>query len=104
GAVGRLGVSNMGLAWVRRFDDALREATGGNETLACVQLELGLHARTLIESVVLANHPEAPPAADSEGIVELCAARGIELQAWGPLGQGRYTRPDPEPADARATA
>lgn len=104
GAVGHLGLSNMGLAWVRRFDDALREASAGTETLACVQLELGLHARTLIESVVLANHPEAPPSGDTEGIVEFCTARGIELQAWGPLGRGRYTRPDPEPADARAAA
>jgi predicted oxidoreductase len=104
GAVGRLGLSNMGLAWVRRFDDALREASGGTETLACVQLELGLHARTLMESVVLANHPEAPASGDTEGIVEFCTARGIELQAWGSLGRGRYTRADPEPADARAAA
>lgn len=104
GAVGRLGVSNMGLAWVRRFDDSLREASGGTETLACVQLELGLHARTLVESVVLANHPDAPAAGDTEGIAGFCAARGIELQAWGPLGRGRYTRPDPEPADAQAAA
>jgi predicted oxidoreductase len=104
GAVGHLGLSNMGLAWVRRFDDALREASGGTETLACVQLELGLHARTLIESVVLANHPAAPASGDTEGIVEFCTARGIELQAWGALGRGRYTRPDPEPADAQAAA
>ncbi|QCU78795.1 aldo/keto reductase [Citricoccus sp. SGAir0253] len=104
GAVGSLGVSNMGLAWVRRFDDALREATGGAQGLACVQLELGLHARTLIESVVLANHPGAPASADTEGIAEFCAERGIAIQAWGALGQGRYTRPHPEPADAAAAA
>jgi predicted oxidoreductase len=39
-----------------------------------------------------------------EGIVEFCTARGIELQAWGPLGRGRYTRADPAPADAQAAA
>ncbi|MBB5747800.1 aldo/keto reductase [Micrococcus sp. TA1] len=104
GSVGRLGVSNMGLAWVRRFDNALREASGGTETLACVQLELGLHARTLIETVVLANHQDAHASGDMEGIVGFCTARGIDLQAWGPLGRGRYTRPDPAPADAPAAA
>ena len=104
GAVGHLGLSNMGLAWVRRFDDALREASGGHETLACVQLELGLHARGLLEAVVLANHPQAPPTGDTEGLVQYCTARGIELQAWGPLGRGRYSRADPDPADAPAAA
>lgn len=90
--VGRLGVSNMPLAWVRRFDDALREQSGGAEGLACVQLEMGLHRRGLVESVVLANHPDAPPSAGTGGLVEFALDRGITLQAWGPLAQGMFTR------------
>lgn len=95
GSVGSLGLSNMGVAWVRRFDDALRAATGGAEGIACLQIELGLHHRGLVESAVLANHPETAERAvvgEAAGLAELCAERGIALQAWGSLGQGRYTR------------
>lgn len=102
--VGHLGVSNMPLAWVRRFDDALREQSGGAEGLACVQLEMGLHRRGLVESVVLANHPEAPPSAGTGGLVEFALDRGITLQAWGPLAQGLFTRHGLQEAPAPAAA
>lgn len=95
GAVGSLGLSNMGVAWVRRFDDALRAASGGEESIACLQIELGLHHRGLVESAVLVNHPDTAARAvvgEAAGLAELCAERGIALQAWGSLGQGRYTR------------
>lgn len=95
GSVGALGLSNMGVAWVRRFDDALRAATDGAEGIACLQIELGLHHRGLVESAVLVNHPETAARAvvgEAAGLAELCAERGIALQAWGSLGQGRYTR------------
>ncbi|MGO1884118.1 MAG: aldo/keto reductase [Citricoccus sp.] len=104
GVVGRLGVSNMPLAWVRRFDDALRAASGGAEGLVCVQLEMGLHRRALVESVVLANHPEAAPSAGMGGLVEFVRERGITLQAWGSLAQGMFTRHGPGEATAAAVA
>ena len=62
--------------------------------LACVQVELGLHHRILVEAVVLANHPDAPADADAGRLGPVCAAEGIELQAWGPLGQGRFSSGD----------
>lgn len=102
GSVGSLGLSNMGVAWVRRFDDALRAATGGEEGIACLQIELGLHHRGLVESAVLVNHPDSADRAvvgEAGGLAELCAERGIALQAWGSLGQGRYTRGTEQAAD-----
>jgi predicted oxidoreductase len=104
GAVGGLGVSNMPLPWVRRFDDALRSATGGAEGLVCAQVEMGLHRRGLVESVVLANHPEAAPGAGMSGLVEFALERGIGLQAWGPLAQGLFTRHGLDEAQAPAVA
>jgi predicted oxidoreductase len=103
-AVGGLGVSNMPLPWVRRFEEALRESTGGAEGLACVQVEMGLHRRGLVESVVLANHPSAAPGAGMSGLVEFALERGIELQAWGPLAQGLFTRHGLDEAQAPAVA
>ena len=36
---------------------------------------------------------------EAGGLAELCAERGIALQAWGSLGQGRYTRGTEQAAD-----
>ena len=92
GLVRRLGVSNMGTARVLEYQRALAGLAADRTGLACVQMELGLHHRTLVEAVVLANHDAAPATAGAADLGAVCAAEGIELQAWGPLAQGRYTR------------
>lgn len=100
GLVGKLGVSNLGLGRMLEFQRELGAQSGDGTGLACVQLELGLHHRTLVEAVVLANHPDAPADADVADLGRVCAAEGIELQAWGPLGQGRYATADDGAAGA----
>ena len=94
GLVGKLGVSNLGVGRVLEFQRELESQAADGTGLACVQVELGLHHRTLMEAVVLANHPDAPADADAGRLGPVCAAEGIELQAWGPLGQGRFSSGD----------
>ncbi|MEZ7778289.1 aldo/keto reductase [Micrococcus luteus] len=94
GLVGKLGVSNLGVGRVLEFQRELESQAADGTGLACVQVELGLHHRTLVEAVVLANHPDAPADADAGRLGPVCAAEGIELQAWGPLGQGRFSSGD----------
>ena len=91
GRVDRLGVSNLPLDRARRFQDTLRRLSADGTGLGCVQLELGLHHRALVEAAVLANHDTAAATAGAAGLPQWCVDEGIALQAWGPLGQGRYT-------------
>lgn len=92
GRVDRLGVSNLPLDRARRFQEVLRRLSADGTGLDCVQVELGLHHRTLVEAAVLANHDTAAATAGAAGLPQWCVDEGIALQAWGPLGQGRYTR------------
>lgn len=108
GLVRSLGASNLGTAQARALDDALRRASGGAEGLSCVQMELSLHHRGLVEAQVLANTADTAERArvgEAAGLAQLCLERGITLQAWGSLAQGRFTRPleQVEPED-RAVA
>ena len=97
GLVRRLGVSNLGAGRLLAFQRALTRLAADGTGLACVQVELGLHHRTLVETVVLANHDAAPADAGTAGLAQVCLDEGVELQAWGPLGQGRYTRGPQDP-------
>ena len=92
GRVDRLGVSNLPLDRAARFHRELRRLSADGTGLDCVQVELGLHHRALVEAAVLANHGTAAATAGAEGLPQWCADEGVALQAWGPLGQGRYTR------------
>ena len=94
GLVGKLGVSNLGVGRTLEFQRELAAQSADGTGLACVQVELGLHHRTLVESVILANHPGAAADADVADLGRVCAAEGIELQAWGSLGQGRFSSGD----------
>lgn len=92
GRVDRLGVSNLPLDRALRVHEALRRLSADGTGLDCVQIELGLHRRALVEAAVLANHDSAVPTSGAAGLPQWCRDEGIALQAWGPLGQGRYTR------------
>ncbi|WP_372697492.1 aldo/keto reductase family oxidoreductase [Arthrobacter sp. JSM 101049] len=93
GKVSRLGVSNHSGAQMALLQSVL------DEPLAVNQLQLSLGHRGWLESAVMANvlDPQAGgPGADAasfpHGTLEYCAAHGAELQAWGAMDRGRYTR------------
>lgn len=92
GRVDRLGVSNLPLDRALRIHEALRRLSADGTGLDCVQIELGLHHRALVEAAVLANHGAAVPTSGAAALPQWCRDEGVALQAWGPLGQGRYTR------------
>ncbi len=88
--VRQLGVSNMSGAQIAFLQDELEVPIVAN------QLEMSLLRRDWLESTVLVNHAESLEYSFPHGTVELCMAKGIELQAYGSLAQGRYTGARPE--------
>lgn len=91
GRVDRLGLSNLPLDRARRVQETLHRMSADGTGLDCVQIELGLHHRALVEAAALANHDSAAPTSGAAHLPQWCRDEGIVLQAWGPLGQGRYT-------------
>jgi predicted oxidoreductase len=85
GKVRHVGVSNMSGAQIAYLQDRLQTPIVAN------QLEMSLLRRDWLESTVLVNHPEGRENSFPHGTLELCMDRGIELQAYGSLAQGRYT-------------
>ncbi|MFI7321220.1 aldo/keto reductase family oxidoreductase [Streptomyces venezuelae] len=87
GLVRRFGVSNMSAAQIEQLQAHL------DLPLVADQLEMSLGSRDWVEAGVLVNTPAAAENGFPHGTVEYCRARGIQLQAWGALAQGRYTGP-----------
>ncbi|MFK0039222.1 aldo/keto reductase family oxidoreductase [Paenarthrobacter sp. NPDC090517] len=85
GKVRQLGVSNMSGAQIAFLQDELEAPIVAN------QLEMSLLRRGWLESTVLVNHAENLEYSFPHGTLEHCMAKGIELQAYGSLAQGRYT-------------
>ncbi|BCW49419.1 aldo/keto reductase [Arthrobacter sp. StoSoilB13] len=85
GKVRQLGVSNMSGAQIEFLQDSLEMPIIAN------QLEMSLLRRDWLESTVLVNHADGLGFNFPHGTLELCMAKGIELQAYGSLAQGRYT-------------
>ncbi|MFE4198298.1 aldo/keto reductase family oxidoreductase [Paenarthrobacter sp. NPDC056912] len=92
GKVRQLGVSNMSGAQIAFLQDRLETPIVAN------QLEMSLQRRDWLESTVLVNHQEGLEYSFPHGTVEHCMAKGIELQAYGSLAQGRYTGASPATA------
>lgn len=100
GKVRQLGVSNMSGAQIAFLQDQLETPIVAN------QLEMSLLRRDWLESTVLVNHADGLGFSFPHGTLEHCMARGIELQAYGSLAQGRYTgapAADLSPAESAAT-
>ncbi|MEO3942182.1 aldo/keto reductase [Paenarthrobacter nicotinovorans] len=100
GKVRQLGVSNMSGAQIAFLQDQLETPIVAN------QLEMSLLRRDWLESTVLVNHADGMGFSFPHGTLEHCMAKGIELQAYGSLAQGRYTgAPAAElsPAESAAT-
>ncbi|MFF3649348.1 aldo/keto reductase family oxidoreductase [Streptomyces sp. NPDC002181] len=97
GLVRRFGVSNMNAAQIARLQRLLEFPLVAN------QLEMSLDRRDWLEDGVLVNTPAAAAGGFPSGTVEYCLDRGVRLQAWGALAQGRFTGRQESPAE-RATA
>lgn len=90
GTVKHFGVSNMHHHQMALLSEAL-----GSE-LAVDQLEISLARHELIEADVTFN-TGVPQ--DTAGTLDYCRRRGIQVQAWGSLAAGRFSRsPDTGPA------
>ncbi len=83
GKVTYFGVSNMHHHQLALLGDALGDPPLVN------QLEISLARRELIEADISFNTGAAQ---DTAGTVDFCRRRGIQLQAWGCLAGGRYSR------------
>lgn len=93
GLVLAVGVSNMNgqqIATLQQHTDL---------PLTVNQLEMSLLRRDWLEGDVLVNTPASARVGFAAGTVEACRRAGIELQAWAPLAQGRYTGAPKEPND-----
>ncbi|MFH8562459.1 aldo/keto reductase family oxidoreductase [Streptomyces sp. NPDC017988] len=98
GLVRRFGVSNMSAAQIELLRSHL------DVPLVADQLEMSLARRDWVESGVLVNTEAATGNGFPHGTVEYCHARGIRLQAWGALAQGRYTDGQDTPTARLVTA
>jgi predicted oxidoreductase len=83
GWIRAFGVSNFSAAQVRLYQRALDEPIRVN------QVELSLGHAGLIESSVQVNRSAPSPDAGSDGLLDFCRERDIDIQAWSPLSKGR---------------
>lgn len=88
GKVRYFGVSNMSEAHIRFIESALPER------LVVNQLEMGLGRLDFVEETVRVNQTKGAAVNFSHGLMEFSRAENIQLQAWGPLAQGRFTGKD----------
>ncbi len=100
GKVRYFGVSNMSAAQIR----FLRQASP--DQLAVNQLEMSLARLDWLDQGIHVNQAAGTAVNFSEGLMEYCQMEKIQLQAWGPLAQGRFSgRPvETEPENIRKTA
>ncbi|QGQ95281.1 aldo/keto reductase [Paenibacillus psychroresistens] len=85
GKVRHFGVSNMSAAQIRFIQQALPEP------LVVNQLEMSLARLDWVEQGVLVNQKEGANINFADGIMEHCQTENIQIQAWGPLAQGRFS-------------
>lgn len=85
GKVKHFGVSNMHSGQIRFIESALQEK------LIVNQLHMSLAHRHFIDQGLLVNRPEGSETYFEQGLMEYMQLNAIQIQAWGPLAQGRYT-------------
>ncbi|MBU5351967.1 aldo/keto reductase [Paenibacillus barcinonensis] len=85
GKVRHFGVSNMGSEQIRLLQMYSRVPFIVN------QLEMSLDKIGFVEAGVTVNREPAKENVFPYGTMEFCQAEHIQLQAWGPLAQGRFT-------------
>ncbi|MDO5617823.1 aldo/keto reductase [Kocuria sp.] len=97
GLTSGVGISNVSWHRVHMLQRHL------NHPIQAIQMQMSLGHRDFVERQILANHPDAATVDFDEQLLDQAHATGIEIQAWGALDQGRYTRPagsSPDPATA----
>lgn len=100
GKVRYFGVSNMSVAQIRFLQRALPDQ------LAVNQLEMSLAHLHWLDQGVHVNQAAGVPVNFAEGLMEYSQMETIQLQAWGPLAQGRFSgrSGEMEPDNIRQTA
>ena len=100
GKVRYFGVSNMSAAQIRFLQQALPDQIAVN------QLEMSLARLDWLDQTVHVNQEAGVRVNFSEGLMEYCQMERIQLQAWGPLAQGKFSGRDVQdaPDNVRRTA
>jgi predicted oxidoreductase len=100
GKVRYFGVSNRSASQIRFLQRALPDQ------LAVNQLEMSLAHLDWLDQGVHVNQKAGVPVNFAEGLMEYCQEENIQIQAWGPLAQGRFSgrATEAEPENVRKTA
>lgn len=100
GKVRHFGVSNMHAGQIRFLQQAL------DMPLVANQLDMSLYHLDWLDHGVLVNRRSGEAVSFDQGLMEHCQMNNIQLQAWGPLAQGRFSGRslEGEPEHVRATA
>ena len=85
GKFGHLGVSNMHRYQIEALNRALPFPIIAN------QLEMSLGFRDWIEDGICTNSPHNRSNGYTAGTLEYCQQQQVQLQAWAPLAQGKYS-------------
>lgn len=85
GKVRYFGVSNMSAGQIRFLQQALPDQIAVN------QLELSLAHLHWLDQTVHVNQNAGTQVKFAEGLMEYSQTENIQLQAWGPLAQGRFS-------------
>ncbi|OCT16029.1 aldo/keto reductase [Paenibacillus pectinilyticus] len=85
GKVRHFGVSNMTSAQMRFIQNSLPEP------LVVNQLEMSLARLDWVEQGILVNQKAGTSINFADGILEHCQMANIQIQAWGPLAQGKFS-------------
>ena len=101
GKVRFFGVSNMSVGQIRFIQEAL------SEQLVVNQLEMSLLKLDWLDQGVHVNQHAGVDVNFADGLMEYMQTERIQIQAWGPLAQGRFSGraiKDDEPERVRKTA
>ncbi|WP_028543590.1 aldo/keto reductase [Paenibacillus taiwanensis] len=85
GKVKYFGVSNMSASQIKFLQRSLPDQ------LAVNQLEMSLGHLHWLDQGVHVNQQAGASVNFAEGLMEYCQMERIQIQAWGPLAQGRFT-------------
>jgi predicted oxidoreductase len=100
GKVRYVGVSNMSVGQIEFLQQAIPDQLMVN------QLEMSLLRHDFIDQTIQVNQKAGTKTHFSEGLMEYMQMKDIQIQAWGPLAQGKLSgrSVDNEPEHVRRTA
>ncbi len=85
GKVRYFGVSNMSASQIKFLQHALPDQIAVN------QLEMSLAHLDWLDQGIHVNQKAGATVNFAEGLIEYCQMESIQVQAWGPLAQGRFS-------------